>query len=846
MAILRRQRTPADRLSASLGQALGARRRAGGRGPAGGLIGIEHEFRVRIDGRIVDFRQVIHSLPIAGRRIDPADPNAYRCDWGGTITADGREAEIAIPPIAVGPGAIGRALAAAGRGRTELVSLLPAGATLAGYSTHLSVAVPAGAVECAAELYVRHFLPAMTMLLDGPASPGLLVRPRAGRLELGGEYADGQTLAAALTFALGSARVVARAAVRRLPGRGRLPPALDSEAAPAVERYGWFVGDRELGVDLHRLGRATLLRRKDGRSMTADGHLAAAWASARRELTDLDDAALELVDDIVAGRRPLAIEHPADAASAVGPAQPPATVLAGATDPFGSAIRPRARPGFRVEPAIVSWDFVVLRLDDGVRQAYACFPRDVLGAALAALDDGRLDTLMLAYLGAGDGDGRLLATSGQTAVAGLYRGVTKGAGLLAGERNPLGGGGKRQRRQESRPNDPARGRPDATRVVRAAGAAGLAGLTLFGLPAALVAAAAGTVAVAVVGGALLLGGASHAPSTAGASPSAVAIASATPTATASPTPSASPTPTASPSPTPSPTPVAIVFDVATATGTLATSGGQVPAASLFQNAGPIGSVTILDPATVRFDVRSAGGGATLAMVGIAGTGPIPTGPQLGLSFATVSASFTSNAAECTVQVTRIGPTRVEGIFACPAIVPDGADPVALAAASGTFAFDAAVAPAPPTPTPSPSPTPSPKPTPTPAPAPTPVTALKTGSGSVTYPGGPFVDLTRLEIGQLGPRNVALMWVHLGKTKTGEGITDSVLIFGTALPAGRNPTSAATGVQITLSDGSNATSTSGECVLLVDRPKAGIVDGSIDCRAMSGLPQGISVKFSAAP
>ncbi len=846
MAIIRGRRTPADRLSASLARLLtrDVRGRAATTDGTGSLIGIEHEFRVGIDDRWIDFRHVIHTLPIAGRRVDPADPNAYRCTWGGTITADGREAEIAIPPIVVGPGGIGRALAAAARGRAELAAVLPPGASLEGYSTHLSVATPPGLAERAAELYVRHFALAMSMLLDGPASPGLLVRPRAGRLELGGEYADGPTLAAALTFAIGSARAVAREASRRRPGRSRLPPALEVEAMPAIERYGWFVGDGELGADLHRLGRAARLRRRDRGEMTADAHLVAAWSAARRELSDLDESALELVDDLVAGRRALGIERPAETTTRV--ASGTNTLMAGADagaagaadalDPLGAAMRERVRPGFRVEPAIVSWDFVVLRLDDGSRGAYACFPRAVLGDALAALDDGRLDALLGAYLDVAKGDGRTLSSNRQTSAAGLYGSVAKGADLLAGERDPIGGGGKRQRRQERRQDDKPRPRSDSKRVVKAAGAAGAAaGLTLFGLPAALVAAAAGTVGVALVGGALLLGGGSSAASATPAS-SAAALVSAAPTVSGP----LGPTPTPSPSPSPSATPIPIAFEVGTATGTLATGGGHPGSAALFQNDAKIGGVTILDPGTVTFDVRSAGTGAALAIAGTARTDPTPTGAGLSLSFGSTAGAFTSDAGECTIQVTSIGPTRVEGIFACPAIVAVGGDPTALAAASGTFAFDTAVAQPPATPTPRPTAKPTAKPTATP------VTALTTGSGSLTWPGGPFVEFTKLQIGQLAPGNVALMWVAIGKTRTGEGITDSALIFGTDLPAGKYVTSADTGVQITLSDGSSATSTGGECTLQVARPKPGFVNGSMDCRVLPGLPQGLVAKFDAAP
>lgn len=68
------------------------------------LAGIEHELAVWSGTRRVDFRTVLPALPGLGPAIDPSDSNARRGAWGGVLTADGREAEIATPPAALAPG----------------------------------------------------------------------------------------------------------------------------------------------------------------------------------------------------------------------------------------------------------------------------------------------------------------------------------------------------------------------------------------------------------------------------------------------------------------------------------------------------------------------------------------------------------------------------------------------------------------------------------------------------------------------------------------------------------------------------------------------------------------------
>jgi len=470
------------------------------------LLGLEHEFRVLVDERPVDFSRLIHHVGIPGARVDPGDPNAYRGAWGGIVTADGPEGEIAIAPVAVGPGAIGRAVAGAHRGRSVLAGSLPAGARLEGFSTHLSVSVPDRLVERVARTYARTFAPALMLLLDGAQSPGLLVRPRRGRLELGGEFVDGDRLRAALTFAAGSVALATHAARRWPLPTVRLPPRVEVAVVPTTERFGWFVARNAFGVDLYEAGRVGSLRLARGGSISAQQLLAAAWRAARRAVEGtLDDGDLRAVDRLVAGAVPLGIEQPHEAAIAMEPIGGEPVAAAGARVPmetpaFGRAIAARERGGLRITPALLSWDFAVLRLERDAQVAYACLPRRLLGAGLEALDSGRLDLLLLGYLeAAARGEGRLLTSAGQTNSPGLYRGVGHVFDLLAPERGSGGGQGKHRGDQSGQSADPASGTPAAGATGSAAAAAGAAAVTAAAVAGARAAAPAVAIGAATAG-----------------------------------------------------------------------------------------------------------------------------------------------------------------------------------------------------------------------------------------------------------------------------------------------------------------------------------------------------------
>src|SRR5262249_50049396 len=108
-------------------------------------VGVEHELGVWSGQEQLDFRLLLPVVADALRTLDPGDPRARRLPSGVMLTADGREAELATPPLAweaTAPRRLDRLLAAE---RSELASRVAevAGADrVTGFSTHVNVSVP--------------------------------------------------------------------------------------------------------------------------------------------------------------------------------------------------------------------------------------------------------------------------------------------------------------------------------------------------------------------------------------------------------------------------------------------------------------------------------------------------------------------------------------------------------------------------------------------------------------------------------------------------------------------------------------------------------------------------------
>jgi HYR domain len=452
----------------------------------GGLLGLELEFSVRsARGGRVHFGSLIHRLALDGNALDPGDPNAYRCSWGGVITSDGAEAEIATPPVRARPGFTARLEAWAHTGEAELRRAVPRGVELDGYSAHFSAAMPAKLNDRVCRLYAETFAADLMLLMDRADSPGLLVRPRPGRTELCGEFIEHEPLAAAAAFVAGSTRACA-AAVRKQSTRAALPPRLEVRLARAVHRYGWYVDHAAFGADLHTAPRRALLPRASGGTISAQSHLELAWAAAREALAD-DAAAsdLQAAEAMVTGSLPLPAEQgQPDDAPGGQPGGDVRSPLDGTVVPDTPRLCAHVRPGFALRPVAATWDFTVFEASGPARSAYACIPRDSLPGFAAALEEGALDDVIAAYL-ALPSRRRMLSAARQTTSPGLYDKMGVPAELLVPERDSQTGHqqsgakrtlarpGKRNRQEREAPQKEKEAHRKAARSVPRAVAIGV-------------------------------------------------------------------------------------------------------------------------------------------------------------------------------------------------------------------------------------------------------------------------------------------------------------------------------------------------------------------------------------
>lgn len=421
--------------------------------PPDPLVGVEHEYEVFEAGVRRPFGELIHGLGIDGRRLDPGDPNAYRCSWGGVVTVDGKEAEIVTPPVALTPGFTTEASARAARGRRVLAGALGEGSTLVGYSTHLSVSVPTERAWAQARRFAARFAAPMMLLLDNRSSPGLLIRPRPSRLELGGDFVSGVHLRAALVMAAGAVLAVAN----EQPFSRGLPDRLGVQREMALIRPGLFVGRSAFGPDLYSLGRETPLGRRRRPAQVYLERAAEVAVSALGSRADAFDVAA--LERIVAGHVPLPCEIEADALDLDESFEVPPS-------PFAEVIRPRSRLDFSVTCVVATWDLTVFRLT-GRRTAFVAIAGRSLASFLEALDQGAFDRRFAQFL-ASPPQGRVLTSTRDVEGISLFDTMASSGDLVAEEpRPPRGSGGsggaadrsdKQQSAEQPRPSTSSRPR----------------------------------------------------------------------------------------------------------------------------------------------------------------------------------------------------------------------------------------------------------------------------------------------------------------------------------------------------------------------------------------------------
>lgn len=290
--------------------------------------------------------------------------------------------------------------------------MLPLRYDLTGYSTHLSVELPDALTAHVAHLFAQSFAPALMLLMDQRDTPGLLCRPRPGRLELGGDYAKGDDLRAALLMALGGV-LACVARIEREPRGAVFPPLVRVAAEWGVDRFGWYVERTAFGADLYASGRRTMLQRRSRRRrrIEAQQQLEACWRSAERALGELiSSEERRLMEARITGAVELPCEHEVDEA-------PEYEWSAPRPSPHGLAARSWRRPRYDVEAVAATWDFCVLRIR-GARDLYLNVPRADFETVGCELDEGLLDARVNEGL-AGAG-ARTLSRAEQTTKLGFY------------------------------------------------------------------------------------------------------------------------------------------------------------------------------------------------------------------------------------------------------------------------------------------------------------------------------------------------------------------------------------------------------------------------------------------
>ena len=374
------------------------------------LAGLEQEYGVWVAGRQVDFDDLIERVaPHDAIRRFAFDARAHVMRSGAVWTVDAPHAEVATPPRELRRGIARRLADDALHERDALLRRLranrgtspdaPAAPELRGYSTHINAFADGVDGWALARHVAVTYAPALMLLAERRDSPGLLVRPRPQRLEIGTEYLERRDDLVAVSLVALAAVIAAWRACR---ADGAIGSELDTLAAlepgrlqATWQRPGFFVPRDAFGDDLYELGRAARLRTEDGDTQTAGQRLRATWARLRPIADDFAlPAELALVDDLVDGRALLPLERAEPQDPPVRREHRPPAAVPGPQAPL---LRPRARGRLRFTSELVTWDQAILRVSHPRRAFFVAVPREATRRFLALWESGRLDAPLESY-----------------------------------------------------------------------------------------------------------------------------------------------------------------------------------------------------------------------------------------------------------------------------------------------------------------------------------------------------------------------------------------------------------------------------------------------------------------
>lgn len=277
------------------------------------MVGIEQEFDLSDGERDLDFRGLYPHI-VAKARAFPFrnSDGAALVEAGYMLGCDGKEAEFATAPIHLendGPVAAARE---AIRCRIHMLQLLRGVGVpvIRGYSTHLSVSVPAGREPEIAQALSFTIGPALVMLLEARSSPGLLLRPRRGRIEVGSEYVDDERqLAAAITLLAGAVHAYLSNEERW----NQLPRLKRAKWEEANIRPGIYLPRDAYGESIHDLGTHAQLELEDGGCVEAGDLLRVCGDLAIAELAGVvDEHSLRALAGVIRQPESLQIERGSD------------------------------------------------------------------------------------------------------------------------------------------------------------------------------------------------------------------------------------------------------------------------------------------------------------------------------------------------------------------------------------------------------------------------------------------------------------------------------------------------------------------------------------------------------